>query len=484
MRRLLILLNIWITILINVRARYLLLNIGRDQKASQNLDDLTNIDSKSLSSFGKLKHSNMIQPDSSFKSSRQIGQDLNEDYMRRQIVKTFQFDPERNNSTNEKTETTKLAECCMKVQTSPECLDACKSDDNCEGKNFKAAVILLQATKCASFAKKFKECCEALGHDVPIDSKENKMVRDRKLVGNLGKKLVEVRNLVEQNGMEDLDGIDKLKLTTTHNDLQTGISINDDFIESDCVAFDSKFRGEHKCIFPFRYKGRIWKHCTHYDTHGDNNWCSTKVDESGEHIPGHFGHCNVDCDRYSGQIKESGDSRESGEGEEGKDTSIDDIENKFEEATSPKTAYNYLIPNYPLTFFTRRIPLPATQGPKTCLKEHDIECSEKKPCCKGLTCHKYRTNFSSQCQKDSSVSGCFIEKTTATSNHASGEHNFRGIHTPEECQVKCQESSDCQYFVLYLKGRWKGCLLKTSGAKQTIKPHKYAIFGPKYCPNI
>ena len=52
------------------------------------------------------------------------------------------------------------------------------------------------------------------------------MVRDRKLVGNLGKKLVEVRNLVEQNGMEDLDDIDKLKLTTTHNDLQTVISIN------------------------------------------------------------------------------------------------------------------------------------------------------------------------------------------------------------------------------------------------------------------
>ena len=46
----------------------------------------------------------------------------------------------------------------------------------------------------------------------------------------------------------------------------------------------------------------------------------------------------------------------------GKDTSIDDIENKFEEATPPKTGNNYLIPNYPITFFTRRIPLPATQG--------------------------------------------------------------------------------------------------------------------------
>ena len=82
------------------------------------------------------------------------------------------------------------------------------------------------------------------------------------------------------------------------------------------------------------------------------------------------------------------------------------------------------------------------------------------------------------------VSGCFHEKTTAISNHASGEHYFRDIHTPEECQVKCQENSDCHYFVLYLKGRWKGCLLKTSGAKQTIKPHKHAIFGPKYCQII
>ena len=79
------------------------------------------------------------------------------------------------------------------------------------------------------------------------------------------------------------------------------------------------------------------------------------------------------------------------------------------------------------------------------------------------------------------VSGCFNEKTTATSNHANGKHNFRNIYTPEECQIKCQENVDCQYFVVHLKGRWKGCLLKTSGAKQTVKANKNAIFGPKYC---
>ena len=46
----------------------------------------------------------MIQPDSSFQSSRQIGKDLNEDYMRRKIKNSmrFYFDPERINPPNEK----------------------------------------------------------------------------------------------------------------------------------------------------------------------------------------------------------------------------------------------------------------------------------------------------------------------------------------------------------------------------------------------
>ena len=74
-------------------------------------------------------------------------------------------------------ETTKLAECCMKVQTSPECLDACKSDDNCEGKNFKAAVILLQATKCASLAKKFKDCCEGITQNFKLNETSNRVLK-------------------------------------------------------------------------------------------------------------------------------------------------------------------------------------------------------------------------------------------------------------------------------------------------------------------
>jgi len=261
MRHILLFLNLWAIILTNVRTRYLLLNIGRHPTSSPKLEDLPNIDRKSLIAFDKLKYT--------------------------------------------------------------------------------------------------------LGHDLPIDLEAHRVAQERKLV----------KNLVERTGLQELDEMNKLQVTTSHKDIQVDNSINDVkpsttsnelettteemkqttveaeadinyVIESDCVAFDSKFRGEHNCIFPFRYKGRLWKHCTHYDTHGYKNWCSTKVDESGEHIPGHFGHCNADCDRYSEESEE---------------------------------------------------------GPKECLKEHGIECSDKKPCCKGLTCHKYRTNLASQCLSEYSV---------------------------------------------------------------------------------
>ena len=127
----------------------------------------------------------------------------------------------------------------MKAQTSPECFDACRSADNCKGENYQAAVILFQPM-CASFATKFEDCCEgiiwniklneissqifpimwligkwydstkyfwvALGYDVPIDSKENRVARDRK--------------------------------STTHNDVKADISINDGKIFS--ISFLSK----------------------------------------------------------------------------------------------------------------------------------------------------------------------------------------------------------------------------------------------------
>jgi len=68
--------------------------------------------------------------------------------------------------------------------------------------------------------------------------------------------------------------------------------------KEDCLAYDS-VHDEYKCIFPFQYKGRVWNYCTDYDSHDNNRrWCSTKVDDQGLHIPGHFGHCQKNCNRY------------------------------------------------------------------------------------------------------------------------------------------------------------------------------------------
>ena len=44
----------------------------------------------------------MIQPDTTFKSSRQLGQDLNEDYTRRRQLSRFHIEPAKIIPPNEK----------------------------------------------------------------------------------------------------------------------------------------------------------------------------------------------------------------------------------------------------------------------------------------------------------------------------------------------------------------------------------------------
>ena len=81
-------------------------------------------------------------------------------------------------------------------------------------------------------------------------------------------------------------------------------------------------------------------------------------------------------------------------------------------------------------------------------------------------------------------SSCFNENTSATGNNVSGKHRFKTIHSPEECQVRCVKNDECAYFVVFTKGIWKGCWLKTEAAKRTVKTAKNAIFGPKYCTGM
>ena len=49
-------------------------------------------------------------------------------------------------------------------------------------------------------------------------------------------------------------------------------------------------------MFPFKYKGELYKKCTkeNYDV----LWCATEVDVNGNFIPGKWGKCGPDCRRF------------------------------------------------------------------------------------------------------------------------------------------------------------------------------------------
>ena len=52
-----------------------------------------------------------------------------------------------------------------------------------------------------------------------------------------------------------------------------------------------------KCIFPFFYNGKNQTTCTWDSSNLTNNksWCSTLVDESGNHVGGKWGDCGPEC---------------------------------------------------------------------------------------------------------------------------------------------------------------------------------------------
>ena len=48
------------------------------------------------------------------------------------------------------------------------------------------------------------------------------------------------------------------------------------------------------CIFPFKFDGQTWNTCTNVDDPSGPYWCSTKVDDQGNHIggQGNWGNCD------------------------------------------------------------------------------------------------------------------------------------------------------------------------------------------------
>ena len=63
--------------------------------------------------------------------------------------------------------------------------------------------------------------------------------------------------------------------------------------QEDCYTENKK-----SCVFPFRYNGISYHRCTleQADEQGVA-WCSTLVDENGNHVSGggHYGNCGPNC---------------------------------------------------------------------------------------------------------------------------------------------------------------------------------------------
>ena len=53
------------------------------------------------------------------------------------------------------------------------------------------------------------------------------------------------------------------------------------------------------CVFPFKFKGKMFDRCTWEQSQLTNNkpWCSTMVDKEGNHIIGEakWGNCSPEC---------------------------------------------------------------------------------------------------------------------------------------------------------------------------------------------
>ena len=47
------------------------------------------------------------------------------------------------------------------------------------------------------------------------------------------------------------------------------------------------------CVFPFNFKGTVYKACTGIEH--TTFWCSTKVDDDGNHVDGKWGNCGPAC---------------------------------------------------------------------------------------------------------------------------------------------------------------------------------------------
>ena len=70
---------------------------------------------------------------------------------------------------------------------------------------------------------------------------------------------------------------------------------------------EKKSRDIKPCIFPFKFSGQTFTQCTTVKDPDDKPWCSTKVNENGNHVTsgGYWGHCGQDCDEDQPEVQKA-----------------------------------------------------------------------------------------------------------------------------------------------------------------------------------
>ena len=66
---------------------------------------------------------------------------------------------------------------------------------------------------------------------------------------------------------------------------------------STCFTVEKRALEKKPCIFPFKYKGSVYKGCLTRNDPDSRKWCSTEVDLNGYHVLGRefWGHCGNEC---------------------------------------------------------------------------------------------------------------------------------------------------------------------------------------------
>ena len=74
---------------------------------------------------------------------------------------------------------------------------------------------------------------------------------------------------------------------------------------------------------------------------------------------------------------------------------------------------------------------------------------------------------------------CFTSQSSSGNLVTLQPDRFTGLSSTD-CQLKCQENEECEYFLIIQNI----CYLKKESAINGIKENSNAVWGPKYCTGI